>query len=204
MKLGVDISRWNNQHDIPYGTEFLIMKATEGATHVDPALSTHLASIGMESKERGVYPIIGFYHYARPRTNNPEEEARHFLDTIEQHVGSCLMALDWEEPNTLKEWSTQKQEKWAQKFIDFVKNKTGVDVLFYTSRYVAKSFINRCPGFLNNRLWLADYNGKFVKKINGVPVIMQQIANKPYDIDIFYGSHTDMVKWAIGKNDRCK
>lgn len=196
MVVGGDFSRHNTE--IPEGLGFIWLKATEGKTYVDPKLNDHITTIAA----RGHYatlPVMGFYHFARPDNNGPEEEAKHYLDVIEPHVGKCLMALDWEVPEITNEWTCDKQYRWANDFMDYIVKKTGVTPLFYTSRYVAGSFAHYFRGFLSDRLWLADYNGAIVSSVYEVKPVMQQMYTTPFDIDIFRGTREELVKLALPK-----
>lgn len=196
MVVGGDFSHHNTE--IPEGLGFIWLKATEGKTYVDPKLVYHITTIA----ERGHYatlPIMGFYHFARPDNNGPEEEANHYLNVIEPHVGKCLMALDWEVSEVVNNWTTGRQVHWCRKFKEYVYKESGVVPLFYTSRFAANKIIEYFPNFLYGNLWLADYNGKKISNLQGCPVIMQQVTDKIFDLDIYWGSREELVKLALPK-----
>lgn len=195
MIVGGDFSHHNCE--IPEGLGFIWLKATEGKTYVDPKLDEHIATIA----ERGNYsalPVMGFYHFARPdNRNTPEEEAKHYLDVIEPHVGKCLMALDWEVSGVVNGWTSDKQYVWINKFVQYIQKNTGVTPLIYTGRYAAGSLAHYFKGFLDGKLWLADYNGAIVRSVYGVKPVMQQMYDTPFDIDIFPGNYEELVKLAF-------
>ena len=73
---GIDISH-HNKYNLPKFSmfDFIIMKATEGISFVDPCLKQY---ISMLKKDQ----LYGFYHYARPERNRAKEEAKNFINTI--------------------------------------------------------------------------------------------------------------------------
>ena len=41
--------------------------------------------------------LYGFYHYARPENNNPQEEVNNFYNAIKDYLTDrCITVLDWE------------------------------------------------------------------------------------------------------------
>lgn len=191
MIVGGDFSHFNTQ--IPQGLGFIWLKATEGKNWIDPAMVTHLENIAKNYKDN--LPIMGFYHYAQPDINEPEVEAEYFTCTIHDHLGKCLLALDWEEPEFLKR-PTDKQVEWINKFCKYVYDKCKVVPFLYCSRFHMLKVI-RGNLWADIPLWLADYNGNVILNLNGKGIDMQQVSNKIFDLDLFHGSKDYLVSFAL-------
>lgn len=186
IMIGADLSRYNYEDVNPSSLQFVWLKASEGKSYKDPTMDKYISD--MSKQCNGDVPFIGFYHYARPENNTPEEEAEHYLKTIKPHLGNCLMALDWE-GNSLKE-----DPKWAVAWLNYVYNKTGVKPLFYTGSYASKSL--KVVADAGYELWLAHYVSRGVKEPtfhNWSDFRFWQFTSTPFDIDIFKGTKADMA-----------
>lgn len=192
--LGTDFShhQWNKntaKRFNPAYADFVLIKATEGKTYVDPAMNDWLQLIADTRGETGA-PFIFFYHYARPENNEPGEEAQHFIETIEHHLGNCGIALDWED----KAHTIDNGNEWAVEWLKQVKSATGNKTipLFYTSgaytRYYKKVADAGFP------LWVAHYGTTIPRVESWEKPTMWQFTSKPFDMNIFFGSPADMVK----------
>lgn len=124
---GIDISHYNGW---PFDSvtaegydqsDFVIVKATQGqrykyVAYFEPAIKKALA----DGK------LAGAYHYAAGKA--PEIEADYFLSVVQPYLGKIILALDWEEAQNSAYGSTT----WCKRFIDYVKDKTGITCLLYT------------------------------------------------------------------------
>lgn len=192
--LGNDVSHHNFPKDKkkifnPSHLDFTIIKATEGKTYVDPAMNDWLQLIADTRGESGT-PFIFFYHYARPENNSATEEAQHFIKTIEHHIGNCGIALDWE-GNALE---VPNGEKWAFEWLTQVEAATGnrATPLFYTS--AAYTYRYQAIAKAGFPLWVAHYNTPKPRVDAWEKPTMWQFTSKPFDMNIFFGSPSDMVK----------
>lgn len=191
--LGVDFShhQWNKnvaKRFNPSHADFVIIKATEGKTYVDPSMNDWLQLIADTRGESGA-PFIFFYHYARPENNKPQEEAIHFIETIEHHIGNCGIALDYE-GEALK---VEHSEAWAYTWLQLVQSATGnkAKPLFYTSAAYTKNYKHIAEaGF---PLWVAHYDTVKPRVSAWDKPTMWQFTSKPFDMNIFFGSPSDMV-----------
>lgn len=187
---GCDISHYNDPNMIPRNSAFVFIKSTEGKTFVDPALHTNLQWIA-DSMNKDL-PIIGFYHFARPDNNDAKSEAEHYLSTIHDHIGKCIMALDIEGTQL----HVRNVEDWCKTWLDYVRDNTGALPFIYTSAYALSKFDDikgRYP------LWVAHYNisKPRVDRIKWFDYpIMWQYTSKPIDCDMFYGDRADLIKFA--------
>ena len=97
--LGCDMSHWDSGRykSIIPDMDFVIIKATEGKTSKDRYLDILYNFYTSVQDARGIAPedrCYGFYHYAHPELNKPEEEAEHFLRTIGHHAGKALQRAE--------------------------------------------------------------------------------------------------------------
>ena len=140
---GIDISHWN--HDIklekvPF--DFCILKATEGTSYEDKT-----------SKERAdkvlaLGKLLGFYHFIS--TGDPTAQADHFIKYVKSYIGKSVLVLDWEAEGM------KLGVSGAKKFLDRVRDKTGIKPMIYMSKSVCRSsdwssIANDVP------LWVAQY-----------------------------------------------
>lgn len=181
---GFDISHHNGNNAIEMcmsresDLQFVIIKATEGKTWVDPMLRRNAA-------DAGIYGLgIGFYHYARPENgNSPEDEAKHFVRTIAKYIGNAVLVLDYEGQAHVY------GQDWALKFLDTVYDMTGVRPLIYLSGSYLKGYGKIARS--NYGLWVASYTykpGKYVSTSEWDIYAMWQYENTPFDLDEFNGS----------------
>ncbi|MEW9823662.1 MAG: glycoside hydrolase family 25 protein [Candidatus Symbiodolus clandestinus] len=95
---GIDVSRWQGEIDWQAGAnssrvEFVIVKATEGATWQDPKFQANWQAI----KHQGI-PIVGAYHFFRS-TSTPADQANNILNRLKQvnfNPKEDLVAIDVE------------------------------------------------------------------------------------------------------------
>lgn len=187
---GIDISHWNQKDTIDKyvgkHTDFIIMKATEGKTHVDIKLEYH----NQKCDYYGVFK--GFYHFARPDLGNtPAQEAHNFLTNI-QNKGQALYALDIEGQAIL----VKNIDKWALEWLDHVKKHTGVKPLIYCSQSQTQKF-QECAKE-NYGLWVARYGKKIGSIWPWKFAAIWQHTSTPIDKNIFFGNENQLLKYMKG------
>ena len=147
MLKGIDISHWQANLDIAStGAQFVICKATQGTTFVDPSCDRHYQI----AKRLGLK--LGVYHYASG--GDPIAEADFFVRNIKGYIGEAILVLDWEKNQNGR---YHEHASWCLKFLNRVKELTGVKPLVYMSASVIKvadwsSVVNGDYG-----LWVAGY-----------------------------------------------
>lgn len=151
MLSGIDVSRHNrNMKDINKinDFDFVIMKASEGATYRDSSLSYYNYAIETERT------LKGFYHFARPDNgNSAKSEASNFVTSILKYDGkTALLALDLEG----KALNVPCLDLWALEFAKYVYNATGKKILIYCSEAEAYRF-KKCAEF-GCGLWVAKWS----------------------------------------------
>lgn len=185
--LGGDLSHHNFDKIYPSCWDFVMLKATEGKTYQDPAMNKYMEIMALNGVEN--CPYIGFYHYARPENNTPNDEVNNFIKTIQPHIGNCLVALDVEG----KALSVKDLDRWCLQWCMEVQDITKSIPLVYTS----SAYVHLLPETLKRfPLWVAHWGVKkpSSKKMDINPV-MWQITDKPFDIDIFYGTESDLTRY---------
>lgn len=147
MLNGVDIASY--QAGIDFGkvpADFVIIKATEGVTYVNPDCNRAFSNAKSHGK------LLGLYHYASG--GNAAAEADFFLKTIGNYVGQAILVLDWESGGNASFGKTDVT--WCKTWLDRVYSKTGVRPLIYMSQSVTKAR-DWSAVAKNYGLWLAQY-----------------------------------------------
>jgi GH25 family lysozyme M1 (1,4-beta-N-acetylmuramidase) len=127
---GIDVSHWQGAIDwgqvAASGRRFVMAKASEGLTYVDPKYLTNRAGA------MGAGLAFGAYHFARPdlHPDDPIGEADHFVDTAQLEPGNLLPILDIERRGNL---TTSEVTDWILAWLGEVTARTGVRPMVYTS-----------------------------------------------------------------------
>jgi LysM repeat protein len=131
--------------------------------------------------------LLGVYHYARPDLgNSPEAEAEFFVNNIKGYIKEAILVLDWESAN---KWDTG----WAKRWLDKVKELTGVKPVIYMSSSVTFAYDWSAVVAADYGLWVANY-GNNDGSNHGCPkvgywgvIAMHQYTSNPLDKDEFFG-----------------
>lgn len=124
---GIDISNWQRGIDVSAtDADFVIVKASEGVDWYDPSYK-RLADATLACGK-----LLGFYHFARQ--NSWKAEADTFISAVEPYLGSCILALDFEAD------AVDNGPSWAEMWMDYVYEKTGVKPIIYMSKSVTRSY----------------------------------------------------------------
>ena len=184
---GIDISHHNkyqyqkNEFSMD-DYDFVIMKATEGKTYVDPMFDTYMKEI--EAKKK----LYGFYHYARPENNDPVSEARHFCDTIGKDGINAMLALDWEGKAITCDLD------WAVEWLKYVEQVFDKKPLFYCSAFYTSKLKRIYTN--GNGLWVAHYTKADKPRVSTYPFYaIWQYTDNPIDKDIFNGTEEQWKKY---------
>jgi GH25 family lysozyme M1 (1,4-beta-N-acetylmuramidase) len=193
MLHGVDVSSHNPSYD-PKGLDFVIVKATEGRSYVNPRRADQAA----KAREAGC--VVGFYHFLRAgrglRPARIAAQARYFVKHCEARDGDIL-ALDWEtDPKGRRATSAQKD-----KFLREVKKlRPGHRVLLYVNSSLWKD-----PGttdHVGDGLWIADYREAGEPRIGDDEWLFHQYTSKPLDKNVAkFPSRAALKKWAARGDD---
>jgi lysozyme len=158
---GVDVSSYQGANidwgaGADGGVKFGIAKATEGLTLVDPDFATNWAGMKAHGVVRGAYHFFHGY-------DDGTAQADFFLKTVGAlgEDGDLLPVIDWEDEAEIAAHGLTAAQviAQAQKFIDEIKLKTGLDTVIYTYPSYWKSDMGSPAQFLRHPLWMAAYNG---------------------------------------------
>ena len=122
---------------------FVICKASEGTSFVDPFAAQFAENVLAAGK------LLGFYHFAR--SGHAEEEAEHFVRCCEAtgHLGAATLWLDYEGD------AVANGPAWAERFMRRVDELTGKTCGIYMSQSVT---IGQDWTMSAHRpLWVAQY-----------------------------------------------
>lgn len=175
---GVDLSHWQAGINIDWkkakaaGVKFVVHKATEGTSYVDPAY----ASRREEAHANRV--LFGAYHFARPELGTARAEAKHFLEHATPRKGELVPMLDLEvnDHGMTKAQLTRWVHNWFQYVFNHSDAKRGFlythfdldskpkGVALWVPRYSNANLAPRIPApYRFARIW------QFSNGVYGVP-----------------------------------
>lgn len=197
MIKGIDISHHNKNMKDPVQIktfDFVIMKASEGATYRDPALSYYM-NILEDGKA-----VTGFYHFARPENgNSPQAEAENFLRTIRNYKPPFILALDVEAGAL----NYKDLDNWTCDWCKYVYKSTGIKPMIYCSEAECKRF-KKCAEF-SCGLWVAKWSNNRPSSAKIKPwkiwAIWQYsdkgiVSGVRTDLNYFNGDKNQLLKYA--------
>ena len=189
--------------------DFVIVKATQGVTYINPDFH-RMADAAIAAGK-----LLGIYHYGAG--GNPISEANFFLDTIKPYIGKAVLALDWEKDENPA--FGKNDVHWCKEFLDHVKNKTGITSFIYMSKDMGCRAHNWSAVAKDYPLWGAQYANNDSTGYQRYPwtsnttwgawdkvTIFQYSShgrlsgwNKDLDIDLAYMDSKEWAEWAAGK-----
>lgn len=131
---GVDLSHWNKVNWKKLKTDFVIIKATQGTSYIDPTFKTNQA----ECRKKGIK--LGYYHFA-DLDDNIYQQADHFIDTIGEIKEGEFVCLDAE---------TGQNAKWCKSWLEYVEDRVGFKPVLYAP-------VGTWEVALPYPLWIARY-----------------------------------------------
>lgn len=142
---GIDVSSWQTGIDISrVECDFVVAKATEGTSYVNPDCDRVYQQAKSLGKELGVY------HYASG--GDAVAEANYFVDNITGYIGEAILVLDFEGR------AANLGPAWAKTFLDTVYTRTGVKPLIYMSASVVSRYDWSSVRAGDYGLWIAGYS----------------------------------------------
>ncbi len=199
---GINISHWNgdviNEISDEIDITFVICKATQGKSYIDPEFKYNWQSIKQINKIRGAYH---FYMY----NDDPTSQAKHFCDVVSDiEITDLSLILDVEELSVPK--GTIDKNKFKNDlitFLDFVEQRTKRIPILYTNYSFANQYLDDTR-FSKYPLWLAEYSKADKPKIpnawkdKGFFIWQKSnsfsIHSTKVDYDVFYGNIEGLVK----------
>nr|QNJ46236.1 GH25 muramidase [Rosellinia sp.] len=198
---GFDISHYQSSVNFAgaysAGARFVIIKATEGTSYIDPKFSSHY--IG--ATNAGL--IRGGYHFAHLGSSSGAAQANYFLAHGGGWSGDGITLpgmLDLEGDCVL---SASGAVAWIKDFSDTYHSKTGVYPLLYTNPSWWSSCTGNSNAFVNtNPLVLARYSSSAGTPPGGWPYYTIWQYNDAYayggDSDVFNGDMAGLLRLAKG------
>lgn len=158
-RYGIDISRWNGDIavDLSKSTDikFVIAKATEGTSEVDPKFVENWHTLERLKLQRGAYH---FY----TQNLDPDAQANHYWSVVKSLTSSDIAPIVDIETTSLNSLQPTSNITFQVDLLTLLKELeklSGRKPIIYTSVDFANQFITHSR-FAEYPLWLADYNGK--------------------------------------------
>ncbi len=204
---GIDVSKWQTDKQLDEylishtEVRFIVMKATEGKTYVDPKFLDRFKKYA----DKGY--IMGAYHFAREDNGNGAIiEAAHFCNTVKKTGVNCFLVLDLEGNSQICEESCKHTDgsegcssQWVELWLKHVTETLKTRPMLYCGR----DFTKKCDSHIYTQygLWLAAYIKQ--KPVAGKNffgwknMTMWQYTSNPLDKDTFYGSTEALKKFVM-------
>lgn len=142
---GIDIASYQKNIDLSkVPCDFVIIKATQGTSYVNPDFTRALQQALSLGKK------VGVYHYAS--SGGAKAEAQHFVETAKEAIGKAIFVLDWEQGDN----ANFKTPSYARTFLETVKAKIGYTPMIYMSKSVCRDY-NWTAVAPTYPLWVAQY-----------------------------------------------
>lgn len=198
---GIDISNHQRGLDLSkIDCDFVIIKATEGKSHVDQYCD------GFFQQALSLGKKLGVYHFANNSDNTAKQEADWFINNTRGYIGKAIPVLDWEDDIT-------DNVPWALEWLQRVEQAYGCKPLIYMSESVVNRYDWSPVANANYGIWVAKYRDNLpdynydMSKAGNMPSIKYWSTmalwqwtstgrlngwNGNLDCDVFYG---DAAAW---------
>lgn len=131
---GVDIASYQKDMDCSkVKADFIIIKATQGNTYVNPNCNRQYAQAKAAGK------LLGLYHYSTGI--GAEIEADFFINNVKNYVKEAILCFDWEHNDVGGKnpvFNTAGEVDYVYRFMKRVHDLTGVYPLLYMSASVTR------------------------------------------------------------------
>lgn len=170
---------------------FIFVRATQGATDVDPNFESHF------DNARNIAFTCGAYHVFSS-LSSPYEQARNFINTVKLEKGNLPPVLDIER-NVVEAIPPDTLYKRMQIWLDIIEKHYSCRPIIYIGDHVkAKYFSNAL--FMKYHFWIARYSDE--EKLQTDKWMFWQFTesgrlggNKPMDVNLFNGSYAELVDY---------
>ena len=148
--LGIDVSHYSGEVDwsevAGAGYSFAFVKATEGEDATDPLFADHWQELAGTDLARGAY----HFYVAH---DDPEVQARFYLDTVPFHESDLLPVVDVESPSGAPPPADFASQ--LRTFLEIVEQETGGRPIIYTGPQFWQTHL--AGDFSEYPLWIAEY-----------------------------------------------
>jgi len=200
---GIDISKYQGD-EIAFldkktdSLQFIICKATEGITYIDPDFKHNWAKISEKNF------IRGSYHFYRSN-DDPIAQARNYINALTTIQKTDFPPIiDFEEGGIDQSQSVTQIQTTLHVFINEIEKKLKRKPIIYTDVNTGNKYLNKTV-FSNYPLWIANYNNRDQPELptawqGSKWVLWQKSASYKIgatlnDFDIFNGSLIDLKKF---------
>ncbi len=198
---GVDVSKYNGnaveEIDAADSLYFIICKATEGVTLVDPSLRSNWKLI------RDKKMILGAYHFYHT-DDDPTAQAQFYCSTVDaQGKLDITPIVDIEQGSLTPNQATNTNQLQSNLliYLNVIEKHYKRIPMIYTGEAFAQQFLNN-PVFAKYPLWLAEYSGKAKPilpdtwKATGYKIWQKRanfdINSTPTDYDVYFGKLSEL------------
>lgn len=129
------------------GVKGAFIKASEGKTGIDDKFSSYATGAVLAGLK------VGYYHYARPENNSPEDEAVNFYKTVKGFKADFPYVLDVE--GEAADLGHDKLTEWCMLWLKEVERLSSHPVMIYTGASFAKTYLGK--ELSKWPLWIAHY-----------------------------------------------
>lgn len=180
-----DLSNYQKPNIHSYPSDGYIFKATEGTSFVDKNCDIFVQQAIKAGKPFGIYHFMN--------GSNWKSQADHFIQSTKNYHKKGILALDYETYG-------MQGAKIAEKWLDYVKEKTGVAPLIYMN-VSAMNGDNWGSVAKKYGLWIAYPNGKgnYPNIAYWDTATLHQYTFAPHDQNEFFGNRKTWDKLAGGK-----
>lgn len=180
-----DLSNYQKPNIDSYPSDGYIFKATEGTSFVDKNCDIFVQQAIKAGKPFGVYHFMNGSHW--------KSQADHFIQSTKNYHKKGILALDYE-------MYGMQGASVAEKWLDYVKEQTGVAPLIYMNVSTMNGD-NWASVAEKYGLWIAYPNGKgnYPNIAYWNTATLHQYTFDPHDQNEFFGNRETWDKLAGGK-----
>ena len=129
---------------------FVYVKATEGATYIDPTYAVRI----IEASHHGL--TKGAYHFMR-LGSDVKEQVKNFLTTATWTRGDMPPALDIEDEKEIRQYGVPHLLNWVYTWLEDVETSMRVRPIIYTTEKIRDNYLRKDPRFAKYQCWIARY-----------------------------------------------
>ncbi|MEU4656775.1 glycoside hydrolase family 25 protein [Streptomyces sp. NPDC023723] len=182
---GIDVSNYQSATYSLTGHDFVVVKATEGVSYVNPK---HAAQV-KRARDNG--RVVGHYHYLNGNSSMAAQ-MNYFLAEAGARAGEFL-AVDWEEAGV-----SGAEKDQALKYL--IGKAGGRKVLLYCSQSYWTT--RDTTSYAGDGLWVAQYNGRPGRPSIQADWLIHQYTSSPLDTNVAqFASRAAMAAWAAGEEE---